>query len=207
MFKKRTPEDENSSVDSSRKNPMENSTENASNKPVEKKMESGKVNTILKGSKLKGDINISCDLELSGDVEGNITSKENSNIFIKGTCKGNIDGGNVNIDGELLGGNITARNDVRISGKFIGGEVKATNRIYVNGEFKGKLEANEIEIGSNARGEGELFYKEFISVAKGAKLEAKISQSRQELKLVKDSPKKQPVDVELSEKAAGEVKE
>ncbi len=29
-------------------------------------------NTILKGSKLIGDISVTCDLELDGDVEGNI---------------------------------------------------------------------------------------------------------------------------------------
>jgi hypothetical protein len=43
---------------------------------------SSNVNKILKGSKLLGDINVTCDLELNGDVEGNITSKQNSNILI-----------------------------------------------------------------------------------------------------------------------------
>ncbi|NOZ68200.1 MAG: hypothetical protein GXP46_02905 [Deferribacteres bacterium] len=38
-----------------------------------------KINTILKGSKLIGNINVTCDLELSGDVEGDIISEKNSN--------------------------------------------------------------------------------------------------------------------------------
>jgi cytoskeletal protein CcmA (bactofilin family) len=86
---------------------------------------SSNVNKILKGSKLIGDINVTCDLELNGDVEGNITSKQNSNILIKGACKGNIETkeGSVEIEGELRGGNITAGKDVKISGKFKGGEV------------------------------------------------------------------------------------
>ena len=49
---------------------------------------SSSVNKILKGSKLTGDINVTCDLELSGDVEGNITSMQNSNILIKGSLQG-----------------------------------------------------------------------------------------------------------------------
>ena len=50
---------------------------------------SSSVNKILKGSKLIGDINVTCDLELSGDVEGNITSLQKSNILIKGVgCYG-----------------------------------------------------------------------------------------------------------------------
>jgi len=51
-------------------------------------MESNSVNTILRGSKLTGNINVTCDLELSGDVEGNITSEQDSSIVIKGSCRG-----------------------------------------------------------------------------------------------------------------------
>ncbi|GBD95406.1 MAG TPA: polymer-forming cytoskeletal protein [Nitrospirae bacterium] len=164
-----------------------------------------KVNTILKGSKLIGNINVSCDLELSGDVEGNITSEGSSNIVIKGTCKGNIKTkeGNVNIEGELNTGNITAGNDVKITGKFNGGEVKAKGRIYINGEFNGKLEGNEIEIGPDASGKGELFYREYIAVSRGAKVEGQICRIQKELTLVKDSPEKKVVDFKTP---AGEIK-
>ena len=149
------------------------------------------VNKILKGSKLTGDINVTCDLELSGEVEGNITSLQESNILIKGICKGNIEtkGGSVNIEGELHGGNITAGKDVKISGKFNGGEVKAAGKIFVDGEFNGKLEGNDIEIGANSRGKGEIFYKEYISISRGAKVEVQISQIKEALKEVKTPPK------------------
>ncbi len=148
------------------------------NKTTDEKNSDKGVNTIQRGSKLKGDINITCDLELSGDVEGNITSQGNSNIVIKGTCKGNIETreGNVKIEGEMQSGNITAGGNVTISGKFNGGEVKAKGKIYINGEFNGKLEGNEIEIGANARGKGELYYEEFISISKGAKVAGQINQ-------------------------------
>ena len=180
------------------------SDENSGNKIRHETTGIKKVNTIMKGSKLTGDINVSCDLELSGDVEGNITSEQNCNIVIKGTCKGNIETreGNVTIDGELSAGNITAGSDVRINGKFNGGEVKAKGKIYINGEFNGKLEGNEIEIGPDARGQGELFYREYISISRGAKVEGNICQYQKELKLVKDSAEKNQADIK---KTAGGI--
>jgi cytoskeletal protein CcmA (bactofilin family) len=144
-------------------------------------------NTILKGSKLIGDINVTCDLELSGDIEGNIISDQDSKIVIKGTCKGNIETkkGDVIIDGELIQGNIKAGSNVTVSGKFNGGEVTACGKISINGEFNGKLEANEVEIGPGAHGKGEVLYKEYISIAKGANVEVEIHKAAGELKLVK----------------------
>ncbi len=166
-------------------------------KPVRSEVRQSGINTILKGSKLIGDINVTCDLELSGDVEGNIRSIRKSNIVIKGTCTGNIETseGSVDIVGELKGGNILAGENVTISGKFNGGEVKAKGRIYVNGEFHGKLEANEVEIGSNACGKGEIFYRENISISKGAKVEVQIARLQGELKVIKDQPVGKPADM------------
>jgi cytoskeletal protein CcmA (bactofilin family) len=171
---------------------------NINTKPAEKNIiKSNTINTILKGSKLMGDINVTCDMTLSGDVEGNITSEQTSNIIIQGTCKGNIvtREGNVDIEGELSGGNITSGGNVRLVGKFNGGEATAKGRIYVNGEFNGKLEGNEIEIGPNASGKGELLYREYISIAKGAKIEAQISRVQQEIKLVNNAPEKKVMDI------------
>jgi cytoskeletal protein CcmA (bactofilin family) len=162
------------------------------------------VNTILRGSKLSGDINVTCDLELSGDVEGNITSLQDSSIIIKGTCKGNIEtkGGSVVIEGKLSEGNITAGRDVTISGKFDGGEVTAKGKVYINGEFNGKLEGSEVKIGAKAEGKGEILYSENISIERGAKIEVQINRARKELKLVKNTPDNKSVEVKIEEKAA-----
>ncbi len=148
-----------------------------------------KQNTLLKGSRLIGDINVSYDLELSGEVEGNINSEQNANIVIQGICKGSIKTkeGNVSIEGELSNGDIIAGGDVKITGKFNGGKVKAEGKLYINGEFNGQLESNEIEVGSEAKGKGALFYKEYISISKGAKVEVQISRIQEELKAVKKS--------------------
>jgi len=166
-----------------------------------------RANTILKGSKLTGDINVTSDLELSGDVEGNIRSLQDSNIVLKGNCKGNIETkeGSVNIEGSLEGGNISAGKEVRIIGKFNGGEIKAKDKIYIDGEFNGRLEANEIEIGSRASGKGELNYKDFISIAKGAKVNVQIGQLQSEIKKVEKTQEKKtsmPVTEKVELKAA-----
>ncbi len=135
-------------------------------------------NAIHKGSKIKGDIVISQDLQLTGDIEGNITGENNASIFIKGSCKGNIKTqGSVEVDGEMSGGDIVAGGYVKIGGKFHGGKIQAKERIHINGEFSGSLESKDIEVGANAVGKGEIFYKEALSIVKGAKVEGKISRT------------------------------
>ena len=156
-----------------------------------------KVNNILKGSKVTGDINVTCDLVLSGDVVGNITARDNSSIVIKGSCKGNIESGrgDVDIRGELRSGNITTDGNVSISGKFTGGEVKAGGKIFVNCEFTGRLEGTEIEIGANAHVKGELFYKEYISVSRGAKVEVHLCRIQEETKKEHKTTEKKVQDI------------
>ncbi len=202
MFKKRGAESEGM-------NDEEQNVSGIREQPVEITQEEGKksngVNKILRGSKLSGNINVTCDLELSGDVEGNIISEQDSSIVIKGSCTGNIEtkGGNVVIDGKLSKGNIIAGRDVTISGKFDGGEIRAGGRVYINGEFNGKLEGHDIELGEKAHGKGEISYMETISIAKGAKIEVQISRGQKELKLVKSEPDHKTV---ASKKDEGTIK-
>jgi cytoskeletal protein CcmA (bactofilin family) len=198
MFSKRSSQEEKTKTPVSvNKGPGQNKLaedvpKDVSARPFDKTVRSSNVNQILKGSKLIGDINVTCDLEVSGDVDGNITSMQQSNILIKGLCKGNIETkeGSVSIEGELQGGNITAGKDVKISGTFNGGEVRAGGKIFVDGKFSGKLEGGDIEIGANSSGKGEIFYKEFISISRGAKVDVKISQAKEALKEVMSPPKK-----------------
>jgi cytoskeletal protein CcmA (bactofilin family) len=217
MFNKRTysglvaANEKFKTTDSSNKEIEQNETASDVKKdvpirPSESVATSSSVNKILKGSKLLGDINVTCDLELSGDVEGNITSIQGSNILIKGVCKGNIETkeGSVDIEGELSSGNITAGKDVKITGKFNGGEVQAAGKIFIDGEFNGKLEGKEIEIGPNSVGKGEIFYKEYISISKGAKLEVQISQSREALREVMIPTKTKLEDTKPVKKSVAE---
>ncbi len=147
--------------------------------PNEVKTAEQGINMICKGSKVTGNIMVSQDLQINGDLEGNITAENNASIFIKGTCKGNIDakGGSVEIEGELSGGNISAGGYVKVTGKFLGGKIQAKDRIHMNGEFTGSLEGSEVELGPNARGNGEIMYKEALFIQKGAKMEGKVTRA------------------------------
>ena len=205
MFARRSSYEEKSnksSIDNKEKE-MHKPVETVVTAPAETPVRNPNVNKILKGSKLIGDINVSCDLEVSGDVDGNISSLQDSNIIIKGLCKGNIEtkGGSVDIEGELQDGNIIAGRDVKISGKFNGGEVRAGGKIFVDGKFKGKLEGNDIEIGANSSGKGEIFYKEYISISKGAKVDVHISQIKEALKEIKPQPKTSVAETEPVQKS------
>ena len=137
------------------------------------------INAIFKGSKIIGNIVVTEDLQMNGDLEGNITAENNASIFIRGTCKGNIDakGGSVEVDGEMSGGNISAGGYVKVTGKFLGGKIQAKDKIHINGEFTGSLESNEVELGAAARGKGEILYKETLCIQKGAKVEGKVTRA------------------------------
>ncbi len=140
------------------------------------------LNAICKGSKITGNVVVSQDLQMNGELEGNITAENNASIFIKGTCKGNIDakGGSVEIEGTISGGNITAGGYVKVTGKFLGGRIQAKDKIHINGEFTGILESNEVELGPTAQGKGEIWYKETLCIEKGAKIEGKVTRGDRE---------------------------
>jgi len=199
MLKKWGSEKNNVNTDSFEKDQQKDIDKTTGNMTSDKMPDERKVNNIIKGSKVTGDINVTCDLVLSGDVEGNITAKDNSSIVIKGSCKGNIksERGDVDIRGELKSGNITTDGNVSISGKFTGGEVKAKGKIFVNCEFTGRLEGNEVEIGANAHVKGELFYKEYISVSRGAKVEVHLCRIQEESKGENKTPEKKVLDMNL----------
>jgi cytoskeletal protein CcmA (bactofilin family) len=197
MLKKWGAEKNNVNTDSFEKDPQKDIDKTSGNMTSYKTTGERKVNNILKGSKVTGDIIVTCDMVLSGDVEGNITAKDNSSIVIKGSCKGNIksERGDVDIRGELKSGNITTDGNVSISGKFTGGEVKAKGKVFVNCEFTGRLEGNEVEIGANAHIKGELFYKEYISVSRGAKVEVHLCRIQEESKGKNITPEKKVLDM------------
>lgn len=196
MLKKWT-KDKDGIADSFQKDPPDDISKHTENVTADATTEQKKANTILKGSKVTGDIVISCDLVLSGDVEGNIIAREDSNIVIKGSCRGNIQTrrGDVDIRGELHSGNITTEGNVSISGRFTGGEVKAGGKIYVNCEFSGRLEGNEIEIGAHARITGEVYYKEFITISRGAKVEVHLCRLQGESKNENKKPETKAADM------------
>jgi cytoskeletal protein CcmA (bactofilin family) len=138
-------------------------------------------NTVLKGSKITGDINVSCDLDVSGEIHGNITSDGDANIHIQGVCMGSVHTkqGNIIISGQLSKGDIVSGGTVTLTGSFKGGLIQAKEKISINGEFEGKLESKEVEVGAETVGKGEIIYGEFVSIARGAKIEATVTHRAQ----------------------------
>jgi cytoskeletal protein CcmA (bactofilin family) len=163
-----------------------------------------KTNSILKGSKLTGDILISYDLQLDGDVEGKITAEQQSNVVIKGNCRGsiNVKEGNVDIEGQMSDGDIIAGGNVSVTGTFNGGKIEAKGKISVNGKFNGTLNGREIEIGPDAEGTGDLFYRESISIAKGASVEIQIKKTGELQKKPKELADAEVVNIEPSVREA-----
>lgn len=187
MFKKKDASCDNTDIDCSGMNNEEN-------------LHKHQPNSILKGSKLTGDILISYDLELDGDVEGNITSEQKSNVVIKGKCRGSIKvkEGNVSIEGQMSHGDIIAGGDVSITGTFNGGKIEAQGKIFVDGTCSGTLTAKDIEIGRNARGTGDILYRDSISIARGAIVEIQIKKSGDELKKPRKTAEAKVTSVETS---------
>ena len=58
----------------------------------------------------------------------------------------------------------------------------------MNCEFSGRLEGNEIEVGPHAHIKGELYYKEFITISRGAKVEVHLCRMPEEKKVEKTTP-------------------
>lgn len=129
-----------------------------------------KPNFLVQGSRLIGNVTVSSDLEISGEVQGNITAKESASICVKGTCKGSIETqqGDVILEGSLSEGNIKSGGDVTILGCFRGESVHAEGKASINGDFHGVLHAREVEIGPQAKIRGEIHYMDSFSVEKGA---------------------------------------
>ncbi|MGE5894917.1 MAG: bactofilin family protein [bacterium] len=165
-------------------------------------------NTILKGSKVVGDLVVSQDLEISGDVEGNITAEQRSNIVIRGNCKGSVrtKEGNIEIEGEISGGDITAGGSVKITGRFNGRKIEAKEKISINGGFTGTLQGNEIELGPNSQGKGDLFYREYISIHRGADVEVRVHKMPQPEKEKVHIPEQNIIDMEVTLQKKNEPK-
>ena len=195
MFKRHDTSKLHSQIDTQKENAHEEHT--IIRNKVNDEYNSSK-NIIVRGSKFTGDIKLNNDMELHGELEGNITSEGESNILVTGKCRGRIqtEGGNIDIDGQVSGGDIITGGNIKIMGKFNGGRAEAKGKIFVNGQFNGVLESYDIEIGPNARGKGDLYYRDSISIAKGAQVELNIQRSQKNKHDIK-KPIKKNVDMQL----------
>ncbi len=102
---------------------------------VEKEVEEEKVTIIGKGTVIQGDLKIKGDLEMYGEVIGNIDCE--AHVSLSGVVRGNILCQSANFDGGIVTGNIQTTDKVFFGEKTeVFGEVKA-NIAEVLGKIKG----------------------------------------------------------------------
>ncbi len=99
---------------------------------------------ITAGSKIKGEINLSCKLYIDGEVEGTINSQNDVNIGKNGHVKGELNAQRVMVQG-FVEGDISAlrvevKSDGRVSGTIESGELIIESK----GIFEGSSVVKEL---------------------------------------------------------------
>lgn len=118
---------------------------NGSVKHQDEQHNSNNTTIITTGSKIKGEMELSCNLYVDGEFEGVINSKKDVNIGKNGYIKGEIHSARLVIQG-LVEGNINSeRVEIKAEGKVVGSV--ESNEFVI--EAKGIFEGNSIIKKSN----------------------------------------------------------
>lgn len=99
---------------------------------------------ITAGAKLKGEIELSCNLYIDGELEGTIKSTKEVNIGKNGSVKGNINTDKLIVKGYVEGSINANRVEIKAAG-HVSGEICSTELVI---ESKGIFEGNSIVKGS-----------------------------------------------------------
>ena len=127
---------------------------------------------IDQGTKIEGTISSNSNLNIAGDVVGDI--KCGNDVFVSGNVEGNIECDNFVADNSDLKGNVITKkslvlkNNSSITGDISGGNIEISGR--VNGNI---LSASELSILSNSSVIGDISAKS-ISVEKGSIIQGKV---------------------------------
>jgi cytoskeletal protein CcmA (bactofilin family) len=95
---------------------------------------------ITLGAKLKGEIDIECNLYIDGELEGSINSSKEINIGKNGHVKGTIKTERLVVQGLVEGSVDATRVEIKAGG-HVNGEITSTDLII---ESKGIFEGNSI---------------------------------------------------------------
>ena len=99
---------------------------------------------ITAGAKLKGELELSCNLYVDGELEGTIKSTKEVNIGKNGSVKGTVSTDKVIVKGYMEGSIKANRVEIKAAG-HVSGEICSTELII---ESKGIFEGNSIVKGS-----------------------------------------------------------
>ena len=99
-----------------------------------------KTTIITAGSKIKGEVELSCNLYIDGEVEGTINSSKEVNVGKNGHVKGTIITNRLVVQGYVEGSIDAQRVEIKSTGR-IKGEVSSVEFVI---ESKGLFEGNSI---------------------------------------------------------------
>ena len=156
----------------------------ASAAPDEISRFSGPSTIIAAGTIIRGSIESTCDMELYGEVQGDIVTTKD--LKLKGKIQGNATGGNVELYGIHMVGNVTASGSatldadsevegdltaesVVLNGK-VQGNVQVTKRLYLESDavICGRVSADKLSVEEGAVIQGEIFIGKKIMPSKPA---------------------------------------
>ena len=95
---------------------------------------------ITAGAKIKGEINLSCNLYVDGEFEGEINSQKEVNIGKNGKVKGSIQAQRVVVQGYAEGSIDATRVEIKAAG-HVKGEISSSELVI---ESKGVFEGNSV---------------------------------------------------------------
>lgn len=95
---------------------------------------------ITAGAKLKGELNLSCNLYIDGELEGTIVSSKEVNIGKNGHVKGSVKTDRLVVQGHIEGSIEANKVEIKAAG-HVNGEISSVELII---ESKGIFEGNSI---------------------------------------------------------------
>jgi cytoskeletal protein CcmA (bactofilin family) len=95
---------------------------------------------ITAGAKIKGEVELSCNLYIDGELEGTINSSKEINVGKNGHVKGNIVTNRLIVQGYVEGNIEANRVDIKAAG-HVNGEITSLELVI---ESKGIFEGNSI---------------------------------------------------------------
>ncbi|AXK48932.1 hypothetical protein CRU87_02470 [Aliarcobacter trophiarum LMG 25534] len=113
---------------------------NNSNKSYQSSRSDSSTTIITSGTKIIGDINLSCNLYIDGCFVGNINSEKEVNIGKNGKVKGEITAQRVIVQGLIEGSICASRVDIKEKGKITG--LIESEELVI--EAKGIFEGNSL---------------------------------------------------------------
>lgn len=144
---------------------------------------------IAPGTIIRGSVESNCDIEMYGEVHGDIITTKD--LKLKGKIRGNATGGNVELSGIQMVGNVVAAGVATMdSNSEVEGDVTA-NSVILNGKIWGNVQvASRLALESNAIICGHVS-AEKLAVDEGAVIQGEIFISKSAVPPKREKP---PID-------------